>query len=133
MGRMPLIEHRRRFVAEPQACREARMAVDELADELGPSLAVRLRLMVSELIGNAVVHSGTGGRGLVELELLIADDRVRVTVSDHGHGFEKVAAPTDPLRPGQRGLQIVEGMSDRWDVIGNGKTRVWLEVDRPTA
>jgi hypothetical protein len=58
---------------------------------------------------------------------------VRVTVSDHGRGFEKVAAPTDPLRPGQRGLQIVEGMSDRWDVIGNGKTRVWLEVDRPTA
>jgi anti-sigma regulatory factor (Ser/Thr protein kinase) len=130
MGRSPLIEHRRRFVAEPQACYEARRTVDEFADELGPVLATRLKLLVSELVGNAVTHSYTGRRSLVELELLIDDERVRVMVSDRGHGFEPAPIPTDVTRAAQRGLQIVDGMSDRWGVTVNGKTRVWLEVHR---
>lgn len=55
---------------------------------------------------------------------------MRVTVSDGGDGFDPRAAPGDPLRDRNRGRQIVEGMTDRWGVLVNGKTRVWFEIDR---
>lgn len=123
-------EYRQRFVAVPEACYEARRALDRFTDELGVGLVGTLQLLVSELVGNAVSHAGTGGPGLVGLEVLVTSARVRVTVSDPGGGFERVTPPTDTARVRKRGLQIVEGMTDRWGVLVDGQTRVWFEIDR---
>ncbi|MGV9244379.1 ATP-binding protein [Streptomyces sp. NPDC003710] len=102
-------------------------------------LAETLILLVSELVTNAVVHTGcpavlrlllTGVRddssgapaGTVRLE--VADTSARPPVPRHARGDET----------GGRGLELVDGLADRWgwDPEGPGK-RIWCEVDRCTA
>lgn len=94
-------------------------------------------LLTSELVTNAVIHPGqtVGGSRLVALRITTYKDRVRVEVTDHGHGFEPEGLP--PRRPreaGGHGLIVVDGLSSRW-----GTTRrrvdesdgfcVWFELD----
>ncbi|MFF4957394.1 ATP-binding protein [Streptomyces sp. NPDC001222] len=102
-------------------------------------LAETLILLVSELVTNAVVHTGcpavlrlllTGVRddssgvpsGTVRLE--VADTSACPPVPRHARGDEC----------GGRGLELVDGLADRWgwDPEGAGK-RIWCEVDRCTA
>ncbi len=99
-------------------------------------LAETLILLVSELVTNAVVHTGcpavlrlllTGVRddasgapaGTVRLE--VADVSARPPAPRHASGDET----------GGRGLELVDGLADRWgwDPEGVGK-RIWCEVDR---
>ncbi|MFJ3825892.1 ATP-binding protein [Streptomyces nodosus] len=102
-------------------------------------LAETLVLLVSELVTNAVVHTGcpavlrlllTGVRddasgapaGMVRLE--VADASARPPAPRHATGDET----------GGRGLELVDGLADRWgwDPEGVGK-RIWCEVDRCAA
>ncbi|MDX3262350.1 ATP-binding protein [Streptomyces sp. NPDC093228] len=103
-------------------------------------LAETLVLLVSELVTNAVVHTGcpavlrlllTGVRddssscaaaGTVRLE--VADASARPPAPRHAMGDET----------GGRGLELVDGLADRWgwDPEGVGK-RIWCEVDRRAA
>ena len=126
-------EYRWRFVPRAAACPEARRALEPFEEELGIADVRLLQLLVSELVANSVTHAGLGGRGLIELELLITDERISVTVSDHGRGFDPGPLPQDPARERSRGLQIIDGMTDRWGVLCNGRTRVWFEIDRTGA
>lgn len=95
-------------------------------------LAETLILLVSELVTNAVVHTG---RPAV-LRLLLSGLRdgavakVRLEVADMS------ACPPAPRcadgdETGGRGLALVEGLADRWgwSYDGPGK-RIWCELDR---
>jgi anti-sigma regulatory factor (Ser/Thr protein kinase) len=89
------------------------------------------RLLVSEAVTNAVLHSASGdagGRITVEYEL--SERRLRVEVRDGGgesgprrrvHHLESITG---------RGLELFEALSDRWGVDGgpSGRT-VWFELD----
>ncbi|WP_267242574.1 ATP-binding protein [Streptomyces sp. PR69] len=87
-------------------------------------------LIVSELVTNAVVH--TGG-ALVACELLIHAQHLRITVQDQG------AAPTGPHvcrvsdEERGRGLLLVEAVSSAWGThaasAGAGRV-VWAELPR---
>ncbi|MDJ0342448.1 ATP-binding protein [Streptomyces sp. H10-C2] len=95
-------------------------------------LAETLILLISELVTNAVVHTGCPA----VLRMLFPDSSdltVRVEVADssdcpptprHAHRDET----------GGRGLELVDGLADRWgwQPEGAGK-RIWCEVDRPLA
>ncbi|WP_073783594.1 ATP-binding protein [Streptomyces uncialis] len=101
-------------------------------------LAETLILLVSELVTNAVVHTGCpavlrillSGRGPdAETE----PETVRVEVAD------SCARPPRPRHAegdetGGRGLELVDGLADRWgwQREGSGK-RIWCEVDRSGA
>jgi anti-sigma regulatory factor (Ser/Thr protein kinase) len=124
------VRHRHRFVPEPGAAHSARRALDGLVPELGADLVRAVQLLATELIGNAVTHAGLGGRGLIDLEVLVDADRVRVVVADGGRGFEPQAHVIDPQDHRGRGLQLVEHVADRWGVQNHGKNRVWFEIDR---
>jgi anti-sigma regulatory factor (Ser/Thr protein kinase) len=110
----------------------ARAAVIEHRDdfELTPSLCHTLVLLVSELVSNAVVHS----RGPVDSPILltadIAQDVVRVAVSDSGKGF--TPRPRRPeMANGGYGLYIVEKATRSWGVdCTASETTVWFELER---
>ncbi len=82
-------------------------------------------LVVSELVTNALVHT----QGPVRVDLTLAADRLRVTVSD--------SSPRSPAKPvvvdwestGGRGLFLVEALSSAWGSVpvGGGK-QVWSEI-----
>jgi anti-sigma regulatory factor (Ser/Thr protein kinase) len=103
---------------------------------IGPDepLTEALVLIVSELVTNAVVHTGCpavlcmafpteeGGccqEGTVRVE--VADESGRPPAPRHAGGDDT----------GGRGLELVDGLADRWgwQPEGAGK-RIWCEVDR---
>ncbi|MFB7913990.1 ATP-binding protein [Streptomyces sp. NPDC056061] len=93
-------------------------------------LAETLILLISELVTNAVVHTGcpavlrmlfgcAGGAGTVRVE--VADASCRPPQQRHAQGEDT----------GGRGLELVDGLADRWgwQPEGAGK-RIWCEIDR---
>ncbi|GAA5007209.1 ATP-binding protein [Streptomyces siamensis] len=93
-------------------------------------LAETLILLVSELVTNAVVHTGCpavlrlslpGGCEAATVRLEVADTSARPPIPRHAEGDETNG----------RGLELVDGLADRWgwNPEGAGK-RIWCEVDR---
>lgn len=94
-------------------------------------LAETLILLISELVTNAVVHTGCpavlrmlfggggGGSGTVRVEVADASDRP--PLQRHAEGEDTNG----------RGLELVDGLADRWgwQPEGAGK-QIWCEVDR---
>jgi anti-sigma regulatory factor (Ser/Thr protein kinase) len=111
----------------PTAPAAARDAVEvALAGRLGQEGIAELRLLVSELVTNAVRH-GLDRRGAVELTLSLVGRCLRVEVADGGGGFTPPTREHDPEDPGGWGLVVVDELVDRWGVEAAGGTRVWFE------
>jgi anti-sigma regulatory factor (Ser/Thr protein kinase) len=91
---------------------------------LGPDQLDTARLLVSELVTNAVVH----GRGKITLRLWLRPEAVRVEVRDQGAGFAHSARRPEAPMTGGWGLQLVRMQSSRWG-IDDGCARVWFELD----
>jgi anti-sigma regulatory factor (Ser/Thr protein kinase) len=89
-------------------------------------------LVASELVTNAVLHSGCREGDVVSVELRLTPDGVRCSVSDP-HRTAKIAelATEDRLRGGF-GLRVVEQLAARWGTERerDGRYRVWAEVAR---
>ncbi|CAL9491340.1 hypothetical protein SUDANB176_03253 [Streptomyces sp. enrichment culture] len=94
-------------------------------------LAETLILLVSELVTNAVVH--TGCPAVLRLSLPgtgAGEATVRLEVADRS-GRAPVPRCVDGEATGGRGLALVDGLADRWgwSTEGVGK-RIWCELDR---
>jgi anti-sigma regulatory factor (Ser/Thr protein kinase) len=86
-----------------------------------------LRLLVSEVVTNAVLHGGHAQP--VELSAHW-NSEVRVTVCDRGSGFTPHPR-TGPLdEPGGFGLYLVGRLADRWGVDTDDGTTVWFVLRR---
>ena len=121
---------RHRLPHGPQAPARARRALEALRGILAPEALSELRLLVSELVTNAVRH----GRPVrpdagVELLVRVRGGMARVEVVDGGRGFVPPGTPPDVARLGGWGLVVVDRLADRWGVDGGSRTRVWLEFD----
>jgi anti-sigma regulatory factor (Ser/Thr protein kinase) len=107
------------------------LARARLLEALGPDLAAEqrqtLKLLVSEVVTNAIRHGGS--REPVELSVRW-DDEVRVEVIDHGDGFLPHPRAGDLEDPGGFGLFLVGRLADRWGVETDDSTRVWFVLGR---
>ncbi|MFE2147788.1 ATP-binding protein [Streptomyces sp. NPDC059456] len=102
----------------------SRLAGSGIGDD--EPLAETLILLISELVTNAVVHTGCPA----VLRMLFGEPGVRVEVADtSARGPARRQAAGDDT--GGRGLELVDGLADRWgwQREGAGK-RIWCEVDR---
>ncbi|GHF09439.1 MULTISPECIES: ATP-binding protein [Streptomyces] len=102
-------------------------------------LAETLILLISELVTNAVVHTGCpavlrmlfpGAGASVGTAPGVCPGTVRVEVTDNSaRPPRRRCARGDDT--GGRGLELVDGLADRWgwQPEGAGK-RIWCEVDR---
>ena len=119
-----------RLLPEPQDITSARHALDRLADLLPPEKLEEVRLIVSELVTNSIVHAGLSPDERISLTVRVSRGSVSGRVCDPGSGFE---APSEPHpRPdlsGGWGLPILERVSDRWGVERNNHTCVWFEIN----
>jgi anti-sigma regulatory factor (Ser/Thr protein kinase) len=122
-------EQSARFARGPQAPAEARVAVTEWLDgSVARSAIEDVKLLVSELVTNAVRHPRNDGP--IELEVRVHAGKVRVQVTDPGEGFRKPrvgSPPPDAL--GGRGLLIVDRLATAWGVTPGRPTRVWFELE----
>jgi anti-sigma regulatory factor (Ser/Thr protein kinase) len=109
----------------------ARAAVSRRCEPLGidASLAQSLILLVSEVVSNAVRHSGGHPEAPIELVASFDEERIRVSVTDAGNGF--VPRPRDPASTSDGyGLYLLEKVAARWGVESEGDTKVWFELSR---
>ncbi|MGH2949849.1 MAG: ATP-binding protein [Solirubrobacteraceae bacterium] len=119
--------------ASPEAAAEARHALDALATRLPDGQVHDLRLLVSEVVTNAVRHANLAAGDVIRLVVDLADHALRVEVHDPGGGFVPSAPTPDPARPSGWGLYLVAELADRWGVDSDEVTLVWFELDRPAA
>ena len=105
---------------------KARGALEQISGRLTPERMRDVRLLVSELVTNAVRHAG--GKE-VRLVVNLDGGTLRIEVHDPGQGFEVVPPPDDPMRASGWGLVLVEELADRWGVDPHPRTRVWFEMD----
>jgi anti-sigma regulatory factor (Ser/Thr protein kinase) len=92
----------------------AREALRPLATRLDAECYSAVELIVSELVTNAVRHSGAHAGEPLLLEVRCSRERVRVSVSDPGHGFPPPPGRPEPGAVGGWGLHLVAEVADRW-------------------
>jgi signal transduction histidine kinase len=110
---------------DPRAPSLARRMVDDLGGMVVPAAADHARLLLSEVVTNAVRH-GEGATIRVRLDAGTTG-RLRCEVTDDGHGFVPTARDKPATDVGGWGLQLVENLSQRWGVR-DGSTLVWFEL-----
>ena len=123
----------RRLPATPDAASVARHALDDLGDAVSDARLRDLRLLVSELVTNAVRHANLTAGDAIELVVELNRRTLRVEVHDPGGGFVPSAPAPDPTRPSGWGLYLVAELADRWGVDSDETTLVWFEFDRSAA
>jgi anti-anti-sigma factor len=121
------------LAADACAPAAARAEVLELAELLGEEWYEVARLLVSELVTNAVVHPGDDDLDdrCVGLRITTAATRLRVDVTDGGCGFDPARPePRDP-EYGGRGLLLVDRLATAWGAgpEPDGRFAVWFELD----
>jgi anti-sigma regulatory factor (Ser/Thr protein kinase) len=118
---------------DPESAAEARRALGEVSDHLTPRRLEDARLLVSELVTNAIRHAGLHDDDVIKLVVVTGERALRIEVCDPGPGFEVSEPEPDPGRPSGWGLYLVRELSDRWGVEHSAETRVWFELDRDAA
>ena len=93
-------------------------------------------LLVSEVFGNSVRHSGSGAPGeTVTVAVIAGDGVVRVEVTDRGGAGAPELRPAARDAEGGRGLQLVAGLAARWGWRRRrgGRLVTWFELAVPHA
>jgi anti-sigma regulatory factor (Ser/Thr protein kinase) len=104
---------------------QARAMLDALVADLEPETLGDLRIVVSELVSNAVKY-GPGTPVHVELDVC-APARVSGEIVDRG---DPATAPRIHERPGEHGgygMRLVDALTTAWGVR-EGSTDVWFEL-----
>jgi anti-sigma regulatory factor (Ser/Thr protein kinase) len=88
------------------------------------------QLVISELVTNAVLHSGTD----IEVELQFDHGRLRMRVHDWGSGMPMVVPPRE-RRVGGVGLELVSRAAQSWGVTPDprGGKDVWCVLSSGSA
>jgi anti-sigma regulatory factor (Ser/Thr protein kinase) len=110
--------------SQPDSVAQARRVTTQVIDGLDEQTLEDVRLIVSELVTNAVKH---GPDGRVKVRLRREGSTIHGEVEDEGtrHFGLRRKARIGP--DGGLGLRLVDSLSDRWGVE-TGTARVWFEL-----
>lgn len=113
--------------ADASAAHAARRIVGRVLPELGVATErlADARLLVSELVTNAVLHASASAR----LEIQPRPGAVRIAVHDSSPTVPRIRRRRQGAVSG-RGLRLVDVLALRWgvDVEGRGKL-VWFDIE----
>jgi anti-sigma regulatory factor (Ser/Thr protein kinase) len=115
-----------RLPKAPGSAARARRLLEPLESQIGRETLDNARLLVTELIANAVEHVREEGE--LGLDVALRDGTLFVAVTDPGPGF--VPAPRRPDAPKDSGwgLHFTDLLAERWGADGSGRGRVWFEL-----
>ena len=108
----------------PRAIRDSLEAEYGLTMDRG--LLDDVKVMTSEAVTNAVIHSGRPDGDPISVTSTVTDGVLHVEVADEGRGVSNLSARS--LEP-PSGLGFLEILSDRWSSHQNGRFHVWFEID----
>jgi anti-sigma regulatory factor (Ser/Thr protein kinase) len=112
----------------PEAAAAARAAIALLDGCAARELLDDARLLTSEIVTNAVRHSGAPEGSSVDLEVSARKDCVKVEVADHGRGFTPRPRTARQSKGSGWGLHLVERLAADWGVESDPQPRVWFEL-----
>jgi anti-sigma regulatory factor (Ser/Thr protein kinase) len=113
----------------PAAAAEARAAVAALDGRANADVLDDVRLLLSEIVTNAVRHSDSPSGATIGLAVSVARDVVRAEVTDRGDGFDPRPRDLPRTEAGGWGLHLVDRLASRWGVDRGDAVRVWFEID----
>jgi anti-sigma regulatory factor (Ser/Thr protein kinase) len=108
----------------PSSAAQARLFLDRFREEVDPDVFENARLLLSELVANAVEH--VREEGDLEVRIALHDGALRVEVLDPGPGF--VPRPRPPDSDRGWGLHFTDRLASRWAADRDGRARVWFEL-----
>jgi serine/threonine-protein kinase RsbW len=114
--------------ALPSSATTARSEVTRrLAQRVTNGALEDVRLLLTELITNALRHSGMTADDEIRVRAVLSGGTVRIEVHDPGRD-----GPIERREPGARGggygLFLVERLTDEWGVEQRDGTTVWAEL-----
>src|SRR6266540_934282 len=110
---------------EPASGRRAREQLEPFREALDEITFFDLRLLVSELIVEALNAESETHNARVELRAELRDGRVRVEVAESGGAFRLPSRRPEPGEAGW-GLYLVGRLSSRWGLRrGPERSSVW--------
>ncbi|WP_447034807.1 SpoIIE family protein phosphatase [Streptomyces sp. DSM 118878] len=114
-----------RFPEAPTSAAAARQLVRAALEDVPAERADTARLLVGELVTNAVLHARTEA----EVSVRLYDDRIRVQVSDDRPDRRPVPRHCPPYTGAGAGLVLVEHLASRHGVeVGAQSKTVWFEL-----
>lgn len=108
----------------------ARTAISAFCEnrDVPESVSTTVKLLVSEVVTNAVTHPDVEPPADVRLFARAHGGIMRVEVTDRGNGFEPTTPPDPSLSGSGYGLYLLARQALRWGVDDVGGNRVWFEV-----
>ncbi|HEX6461349.1 MAG TPA: ATP-binding protein [Thermoleophilaceae bacterium] len=103
----------------------ARRALDAIDHGLDYEREYAVKLLMSELVSNAVKY---GGAGSVLVEIESTPHCVRVEVDDQGPAFIPMQREGELDTPGGWGFVLVDELASRWG-SSIQSAQVWFEID----
>jgi two-component sensor histidine kinase len=115
-----------KITAQPEGPAQARRIIaEELATVLPPNELDDVKLMVSELVTNGIVHGRHESDEIPVMLDVCVNGEIRCAVLDHGQGFADRVCEDES---GGWGLRLIEQLSDRWGMrCSPRRTEVWFE------
>ena len=108
----------------PGSAAQARLFLDQLRDQLDEQVLENARLLLSELVANAIEH--VEEEGDLEVRITLGDGALRVEVLDPGPGF--VPPERSPDSDRGWGLHFTARLASRWAADFDDRARVWFEL-----
>jgi anti-sigma regulatory factor (Ser/Thr protein kinase) len=129
---MAMQEARLLFRPNPTAAAMGRRILDGLADGLPLSMLDDARLLLTELITNAIQHGHLEHGDRISVTVRREAAGLVVEVSDPGDGIP----PSDGRPPGSGngwGMTLLERLADDWGVepVADGGTLAWFRLAEP--
>ena len=113
---------------EPGSARRAREQLEPFRKSLEEMSFLDLRLLVSELVVEALNTESEAQGARIELWAELREDRVHVEVAEGGAAFRLPSRRPEPGEAGW-GLHLVRRLSSRWGIRREPeRASVWLEM-----
>lgn len=111
---------------DPASAACARQLLARLTGQVGERALADAKLLVTELVANAVEHVPETGD--LSLDVICDRGRLRIGVGDPGHGFQPRPRRPDSPKDSGWGLHFVDQIAERWAVEVDEHSRVWFEL-----